>query len=274
MTPAVPPQDGGAVLAAYALYPIYLFTCEFTQAPFAYIPDNDVPVRPVTFYDEAGAPYDSVVAEEWRRYTSYDLETAGEIVEAQFGQLVYRVDDGTAPNAKTFPGKVRMVLPKSVVKFTWHNVPASLVERPDSPMVRYLGYLNQEDFVLLGQGPEYLFPAGSLLYMALGVRRYLPPVPLAIPGPGGVSFSLAKNADIQFICQWVNRDPTKPPPEPANANWLATGHNLEPWYGDRGFYYVTASDGAVAPEVPDETKWAPKWQSFPLEWLWTDPDYI
>lgn len=251
----------GAGLAAYAQYPVYLFTLEFVHEPFACLLDDAIAVRDVNYYADDGTLTATKIATEYTRFTSLDFKPQVEIVSATYGFLKFRTSDASVPNGNTFPGQPKVYVGKSVLTATWHFVPWSVIDDPRSKIVEMLGRVNQDQFLN--------YAAGSLLYTACGIRRYVAPVPEGIRIGNAVAFSHDYRCDVQFIFEFTDRVATLPP-TPSNSSWIVNGHNAFPWFNTRKFYYVTAVDPTVEADT-DDTKWVPSYLSFPFEWLWTDP---
>lgn len=259
---AIQPVEGVA-LTYFAQYSEYHLDVEFVHQPWSAKLDSAITMTDFTYYDDDGIGVSSRYANEWDRYTSYELIPSADLVTATHGSSKFRTTANTAPNGFTYPGAPRVYVGKAVLKLTWHFVPHSLVTDPASILVSYLGCVNQTAF--------FGYPAGSLLYTAVGVRRYVPPVPYSVINGNSVAFSNEYNCDIEFVFEYTDRQ-IAGAYAPQQSNWLAAGHNLLPWFRTRGFYYVTSTDGTSGDT--DETKWAPLYLSAPFEHLFTDPKVI
>lgn len=244
-------------------YAYYKITVEFAPRPYALLADEHVVPGTVNWSDDAGAPTSSTFAPEWMRFTSYEEMPATEVITFQQGQMRLHRGDADPPNLYTFPGTQSMLAPRSQILLTWHQVPYDYVTAPTGPIKKYMGRVNQTAF--------FGYPAGSLLYgTSPRIRVYTPPWPdeSAVPG-GGVTY-FDRRCDITFVFDYVNRE-TPSAPTPANANWLAAGHNLLPWAGDRRYYYGAAFKPS---DAADTAYWHPSYKSFPFQLLFTDPNFV
>lgn len=261
VTVSAPPVQSES-LPSFALYPWYLYEVEFEHFPWQVCDDESVQVVETTWFDDDGVEQDTVYAKEYQRFVDVSFEPGIEVVTANYGQQKFRRDDADPPHGYTFPGSPRVYVPKATVIIRWHFVPFDLLLDAQSTLFRYQGRINQTAF--MG------FAAGSLLYLSPRVKRYVPPVPYASFGETGVSFDESYLCDIELICEYTDRT-TPSAPTPTNANWMAEGHNLLPWYGDRQYYYVTAVDPTVGSPDTDQTKWVPQYRSCLFQHLFTDP---
>lgn len=266
-TPAVAATEG-TLLDFYALYPTYEFTIGFNHEPWAAQPDSAIEVRDLFWYDDDGDSVLTQYATEYLRYVAVDFLPSFEIVTATYGFSKFRNTAGL-PNNHTFPGAPRLYIGKSALKFTWHQVPFTYLLDPNSPIVKFLGRVNQRAF--------YGVPAGGLLYSAVGVKRYVPPVPNStLIDPDSVAFHHEYHCDLEFFFEMTDRAHAGTF-TPSNLNWIAGGHNLLPWFGGKdggssGFYYVTATDNTK--DDTDQSKWHPQYKSFLFEHLFTDPEIL
>lgn len=251
-----------------AVYPDYLFTVEFAQMPWAALSDSAIALTTLDattateYYDDAVSltdPQATRYANEWTRYVSFDFLPDVDVMTATHGHRKFRTT-GVAPNGYTFPGAPHTYVGRATVAVTWHYVPWGLVLDPNSPIVKYLGRVNQIDWAG--------FPAGSLLYLAAKIKRYMAPVPDSFVSPGAIAFSHDYCCDITFMFNYTRRDATSPI-TPASKAWIVNGWNASPWFRDQQFYYVTSTDGTENDNIP--SKWVPSHRSFLVQHLFTDP---
>jgi len=257
-----------------AAYPYYEFGIEFTPRMYSVHPDEAIYDAPLTWYDVDGSPVTTQVQEEWRRFTDYEIRPNPEIITAQQGQSFFAtsdddltptpaIGDASNPHGFSFQGFPRICVPRAQIIFKWFQVPFRYVDSPDSYLTEFIGRVNQNKFLD--------WPAGSLLYEGLSVRRYPPAAPTLTFVDGGVGLSTEKLCDIEFQWSYVRREQEDVPNFSAiNPNWIAAGHNLMPWMGDRNFYH------AVYP-LPGDTNetsgWKPTFESVPFELLFQNPDW-
>lgn len=251
----------------YAEYDYYLFTTEFLQQPYVSRNDSEIQVKKAIFFDgNATAPQSTSYAEEYRRFTSYDYSPGVEVVTANYGFQKFRGTLGKSPNGFTYPGAPRTVVGKSQLKVTWHYVPLSLIEDDKSAIIKYLGRINQTDWVT----PWRTYPAASLLYVGVEAHRYMPYLPTGkISVLGTLDLDHEYVCDITFVFDYTVRKAEPVSAAILNGNWLVDGWNAKPWVNDKKFYYVTSTDGA--PVDVDFSKWTPSYLSFLVQHLFTDP---
>jgi hypothetical protein len=250
-------------LAYYAGYTTYAVTIEFTPRPYALLPDSSITSTLTDWKGEngttSGESFSNKFTTEYLRYTDYEVIPDLDVVTAQHGQMVFR-STASPPNGVTFTGMPRVYIPKAVVKFRWYQVPYSYIDHTDSLILRYLGYINQTSF----RTGSRLWPAGSLLYRGVMVKRYTPPIPdTAIIG-GTTVYSPEKLCDLEFIWEFTKRDNASPTSPAPGAHRIMEGHNCMPWYGNRKYYYVTVNDSTAANQYPT-------YPSVPFQLLFTDP---
>lgn len=264
--PAAPVVEGTQV-AYFARYELYELDAEFEHLPYACLPDGAVGLYDLSWVDESNVTINTKYANEFIRFTSYEVVPSLQYVTAQFGQQKFRTQGG-APNGVTFPGAPRVALGGRTIKLTWHFVPYSLMEDSRSPLVKYLGRINQTTFSIGSRD----YPPGSLLYESLAATRYLPPSPdYFVQRGGATALSHDYVADFTLTLQHCDRSPGGTSPVPTNGNYIASGGwNLRPWVQDGRFYYVTSTDGTAADT--DQTKWRPSYLSVPFQLLFSDPD--
>jgi hypothetical protein len=206
------------------------------------------------------------------RYTDVEITPASEWITASQGQFRFDTRDGSPPNAiEAGHGQIRMLYQKRVVTFRWYQVPYTHITSANSNIAAGLGYVNQFDFT----GPDgTLFPAGTLLFFAVKVNRYVPPVPYVFTQPSTTIYANNKLCDIEFAMMQVNQ------PIAANAssdmvyhtmadwspNNIIAGHNLLP-YAHTGAWYYARTDITKAPA----SHMRPMFPSYPFELLWTTP---
>jgi len=248
-------------LAYYAGYQAYATTIEFTPRPYALLPDSAITSTQTSWTDETGATVQNKFTNEYLRYTDYEILPDLDVITAQHGQMVFRAA-AVPPSGTAFTGMPKVYIPKAVVKVRWFQVPYSYIESSSSLILRYLGYINQTDFVLGSR----TWPAGSLLHRGVVVKRYTPPIPDTKVIAGASVYSTAKWCDIEFVWEFTRRvNASSPSPAPSNTNWITEGHNCMPWYRDRKFYYTTVSTDVLANQYPT-------YPSVPFQLLFTDPD--
>lgn len=259
----------------YLLYPRYEFTVEFSPRDYAVLADSTIVRYLGGWNDSTSANISPVIfTSEWLRYTDFTVEPQFDTITTQLGQQVFKTQSGSAPGGSTpavFAAMPKRFLPNQLVKFVWRQVPYRYITSPKSYIGRYPGNINQNPF--------YIWPAGSLLYLGFRPFRYTPPIPQLyqwVDLNGDFAFTTQKLCNIEFNFLLTTRtgtdvpagpNPKRPEVQAANSNWIAAGHNLQPWFKNFNFYYTTVQDSTPANQVPS-------WFSFPFELLFTDPDAV
>lgn len=243
-------------------YTQYRLQVEFQPRPYAVLPDSKIIPAQLSWTDVDGTAKVTQYVPEWKRFTVAHHTPGVELITSQQGQMLLRRNDGDDPDEFPFPGMPTIRLARRAVAMTWFQVPYRYLTSERSVLASFAGHVNQFDW----NG----FSAGSLLYNGCGTSRiYTRTFPAFEEGSGAYSPDLM--ADFVLNFEHVVREAGSTPPTPANANWVAAGHNLQPWFGDRKFYYATSFD----PSNPaDTSKWYPAYFSKPFEMLFTDPEEL
>ncbi len=270
-------------IPSYPLYGDYHYRVNFSPRPYNTWQDGDITLTAGTGYKKDGSSYTFKFANEWQRFTTFDIYPTNQVITAQQGQMVFRCDGpgGTAqPNLNSFQDSPRLYLPDSVLKIRWFQVPYRYLTSENSYLARFIGHVNQTDFgpnaVGAGYGP---YKAGSLLYLGANpTATYTPP----IPDPGllaksdGNGFVNSRLCDLELNFLYTARTigtttANTPDFSAVNRNWIVAGHNLLPWLTTRKYYYATTYDPN---DAADQAKWFPSYNSFPFQQLFTDPDVL
>lgn len=222
----------------YATYDRSIVMIGFEPRPYYVLPDSQIPTGTLTWYDFDGTPKTSAYAQEWLRFTDFQVFPKPEMVTSQYGRMAFYTASGASPGgtdpskAVTFPGFLRMVVPQAEIKMIWYQVPYSYMESANSRLVSYVGCVNQTDW--------WRWKAGELLYTGCTARKYSPPSPERVTDPETVNVAVStppKLCDVEMTFLFTRRTGTDVP-SPPNRNWVAAGHNLMPWLKTRSFYYV------------------------------------
>lgn len=244
----------------YALYPQYEFMVTFTPRNYAVLKDASITLQNgQKWYSFDGTENaNAFYAQEWNRFCWYDLSPHPENITAQFGQMLFRTQSGSAPgNGVQFVGQPRIFINTQSVKIYWKQVPFRYIDSSNSWIRKYIGTINQYDF--------WKWQAGELLYINYDYRMYTPPVPELETLNNVVTTQ--KLCDITFNFLQTTRTAKDTPTTPlANKNFVPGGHNLVPWLQDRtGFFYASTDNATAASQYPT-------YMSFPHQLLFTDPD--
>lgn len=268
------PQLEAPTMPQFALYEEYVLVVNFTQRPYAVLPDTSVRMYNSgnQWTNPAGSLTGYKYAAEWVRYTYFTVQDRSEFITAQQGQNVLRADGDQLPEGVPFAGMPKVFMPGQQINIIWEQVPSRYIGSPNSYITSFQGMVNQFSF--------WNWQAGQLLYLGYEPAFFTPPVQQELvvgdqnPNPAIGTTQRLMRVVLKFLVTFrtaVN------PPSVANANFIVNHNNAFPWFaGDtpvlsksRNFYYVTtvakAGDDTGASEVPT-------FFSFPLELLFTDPD--
>lgn len=248
-------------MPAFALYPTYRVTMEFTNRNYAVLNDFDIETATYTWWDVDGSTQENLIAMEWLRFTDYQAVPQNDWVTASIGNGFVFVTEGgsgdskTDPNNAPYAGMPRILLPNEIIKMTWRQVPFRYYSSPNSFLRRFRGRINQFAW--------YNWGKGELLYLNCNPIRFTPPILQPANWLLGAT-TVDKWCDLELFFLATRREGVNVP-TPENNNFIAAGHNLMPWQADNQFYYTQS------PNPPLGTG-APTFYSFPFELLWTDPD--
>lgn len=247
----------------WANYPQYELACEFGPLPYAVVGDDQIKTGTLTYTTPTGSASAYTYAEEWKRYTDYIVEPAGQYITAKQGQYIIDVAAATAPDGYSGDsgGQLKMYFPYNVVRFRWFEVPYEYVVAAGSSFGSFLfaglGCLNQFDW--------YGHAKGTLLYVGFGADRYTPPPVGDVDVFDGLGVVTAdKLCDIEFLFGQLDVAPAEAPRAPLNANVIQAGHNLVPWSNTMQWYFAKVQTGSVGAGKP-------VYPSFPYELLFTQP---
>jgi hypothetical protein len=199
---------------------------------------------------------------EYLRFFDLECKPAAEILSSPQGQFKFFRSDAAAPHDTPISnqngGGVGILIGKQKLKFTWFFVPYEIVFSEN--VLSGLGKVNQYPF--------YGYPAGTLLFEGVEIKRYPPPAQIILADPfirGPVG---AKLCDITFVCTALIQTPRDlgggiPDYNNAIGNFrVPFGHNLVPWPGDLKYYYSLSSAPTGAGFTP-----RPIYGSYPFERL-------
>lgn len=277
---------GSPVIPAFVLHENFQYRITFSPRPYNSWQDKDIKLVDGTYYPKddpgtgGGTAYKA--AQEWLRFTTFDVYPMNNFITAQQGQMVFRVsgNGGAAePDGFMFQDSPRLYLPDSILKVRWYEVPYRYLTSANSYLTKFVGHINQNDFGFPNPNGGALepFTKGSLLYLGANPTRiYTPPIPSegVLSANFGDSFQRSRLCDLELTFMYTARkigsDTGNTPDFSAvNRNWVVGGFNLMPWLTTRKFYYVSSYDPS-APSV--QAKWRPMYNSFAFPLLFTDPD--
>lgn len=258
---------------SYSRYPWYKVTVEFSPRPYnLYEDDEGNEARPAQseWYHESNpdAARKYWYTDEWDRFVTTETFPDGQLIQLPHGttRLVTSFDDlPAAPQPNTVHGLstgsfARIFISAAIVKMKWHHVPHSFVTSLNSNFIKYQGRVNQATF----KG----FSPGTLLYDSYTSTPFMP----AFPDVSLTRMLQLCNIEMVFRYTVRPRGPAAPNElTPSNPNWIAAGHNMQPYLlgRNRGFYYAVTPD----PVEPNNTQyWQPTFNSFPVQLLFANPD--
>jgi hypothetical protein len=286
------PGVGGPIIPAFPLYKQYHCRISFSPRQWNMWQDKDIKLVPGTYYPKndtgtgpdpdnprPGIAYKG--AQEWLRFTTFDLYPMNNFITAQQGQMKFRASGlgGAAePDGFTFQDSPRMYLPDNILKVRWQEVPYRYVTSENSYLAKFVGHINQNDFGFPDKnGVMRRFKKGSLLYLGANPTRiYTPPIPSegVLTANFGDSFERSRLCDLELTFMATERtigtaSGNTPGFAAVNRNWVVGGWNLLPWLTTRKFYYATSYD---PDDEGNQSKWFPSYSSFEYPLLFTDPD--
>lgn len=266
-------------------YTHYNYKIEFKKRPYFLVPDSQIVVTTSgaqPYYPPGstgpGSAKAYYYANEWVRYTSRTQAPTADTVSATTGQMVLRTASGSDPNNWNFQGTTYQDLQNHIIEFTWYLVPYRYFLPHTEGGVTYKPYLTRFKNCV-NQYEWNGYPRGSLLYLGATPQIFIPEVP-AVTRFLGISVAQSQdllcNVKLRFL--YTTREGTDVPNDDAGAgpvdamftdrNNVPAGHNLQPNFVTRLFYYATTED----PTAPaDHTKWRASFPSFPFQLLFTDP---
>lgn len=278
---------GSPVIPAFVLHENFNYRITFSPRPYNSWQDKDVRLVDGVYYpkDDTGSGGGTAykAAEEWLRFTTFDLAPLNNFITAQQGQMKFRASATGAgsppPDGIQYQDSPRMYLPDSLLRVRWYEVPYRYLTSDNSYLLKFVGHINQDDFGFpeANGGALKPFTKGSLLYLGANPTRiYTPPIPSEgiLSRNFGDSFQRSRLCDLELTFMFTARkigSTTGDTPSFAavNRNWVVGGWNLLPWLTTRKFYYATSYD---PDDATNQAKWRPTYNSFAYPLLFTDPD--
>lgn len=238
----------------YAQYAYARVVVEFTPRPYSLFADDSIGTGACIYMDPTGAMLGPVAVYEYWRFVSFKSKPAMEYLTAQHGQ--FRMA-GTIPDGVAFPGQVRIIKKSKALTITWHQVPYAVSEGPN--IFNGLGMVNQQKW--------WGYEAGTLLFLGIDTTEPVPPPFPDLetdPDLGTTVPSADKVVNIVFnmlYCEPVMGARVTPP----LTNYIAYGHNAQPWFKDGKYYYATT--GTTIDQDP--ANGVPPYFSYPFDLLFT-----
>lgn len=263
---AADPDLEAAPFPTYALYPNYELTVEFSPLPYAVRPDSVIAVSSGTWAPPPPASGDQFYqyAPEWQRFTDFEFVSKNDTITATQGLMRFKTGSNAEPGdsgGRQFPAMPKMPLPNSIFRVYWYGVPIRYILSPNSYLRKYRGMVNQIAWWTF-QG-KTLFQPGELLYLGFQpTKTYTSPFAQLMGWTNGDQ-TMAKYVNLAIDFLYTVRQ-VNDAPAAAHPNYIVAGHNLNPYFPKRLFYYTVFDD-------KNNTN-APAWFSFPVELLFTDPD--
>lgn len=289
----------------YSVYEKYEVVVEFSSRPYVAIDNNTMDLLEIKdpgLYkitsDETGGIPDNLYYKddgsevtitgtpyrEYRRFVSYTTETSAEYLAFKSGAYMFDSDVEEIKNVPIpgFYGKI--LIPKVVVKLTWHMVPYYFIDPKSTEgtnVFEALGRVNQKQF--------FGFDPGELLFTGF----------TNVPKPKAqftdVDYNLASvselgipnineimNVDITFNFLYIpvfsyNVAGGKYPSSPSgsinseNKSYINAGHNLGPANYNKKYYPVISKDPTPPPE--EKFRKSPVYASYPFELMFNAKPY-
>lgn len=268
-----------------AVYPTWELTVEFTPRPYAALSDEVVFDNIMTTWaippaqGGAGtARQTSRFCEEYIRYTEFDIVPQNDSITGTQGNQIFQTANYPDPaqpgkvgviGGQPFSGAIKMLLPNQLLRMRWHEVPYSYYMSSNSYLKRFVGYINQLPFFPWA-GSSSIFPPGSLLYLGTNPVSYTSPIIQLQPwANGNQSTSRLCTMEMTFLVTSRIAGTTEGgPPATGNANFIAAGHNLLPFFPKKEYHYSVLNSNIAA------SNQAPPWYSIPFDMLFTNPDFV
>lgn len=254
-------------------YSDYEIVVSFSPRLYSVADDDAVNSYTMGYYNEDGVPGTLEYRDEWVRFCDEEPTGQPELITAQQGMSYFvtaaaDIDVDPIPTARPhgipFPGFPRILAAREVLLFRWYHVPYDYVTSANSYIRKYQGYINQAEW----NGHA----AGALLYDRFEAKRFVPARPDLVPNANGGGFTARKFCDVTFVFLKVYRTQSSVPDFSAiNPNWVPSGHNLQPWFGDRDFYHVVYPKQTAK---NDTAFWQPTYPSIPFQILFQNPDAV
>jgi hypothetical protein len=255
----------GNIMPAYADFPLYAVTVEFSALPYTVVDGDEIDVTDDTYYDDSGNEVDCTITTEYMRYTKFEFRPNGGYITAKQGQMSFFTSGG-GPNKTPFSDTPKIYMGDGTLLVTWYQVPEYYITWENSFINNSKGRVNQKPWLIWGPG--------QIRYDDYTTDRYTPPnSPITAYGLGTMPLlSPQKLIDITFQFSVTSRESVYTPftpADPANKSFIAGGWNLQPWLTDRQFYYaVSVPAGSLVPA----SGMVPTWRSFyGPQILFTDP---
>jgi hypothetical protein len=260
-------------------YPEYSIEVEFEKVLMSILPDDKIGIFNSAvphFPADGSAGFNYRFAEEWLRYTWWTETPSNNFVSATVGGSRFRTTDPAKPapqlNGTLFQDTPKLYLPDSIVQCKWYNVPYRYLTDQNSYLKRFIGRINEHDFMN--------YPPGSLLYLGPNPEVKMPMIQTVldlISDEDGLDQTRMMDVTLNFL--YTQRVCSDPPGAAevmftSNKNRLPFGHNLFPNFLTRKFHYVTAFDGENTVTAADQTKWEPFIKAIPFQMLFTDPQTL
>lgn len=248
----------------FVSYAKYKMSIEFQPRPYLIATDATIFGQQEAkdwYYNLGNFTVKFLDSKEYLRFTDIDVNFKTEILSSPQGQFKFVANVGQAPHNTPISnqngGGVNIIVGKREVKITWFFVPYEVVFGEN--IASGIGKVNQYDF--------YGYPAGSLLFEGVEVKKYPPPYPNILPNPLANGPSTEKVCDITFVFSCLQQTGNElgsgiPAINPVGRYKIPYGHNLLPWPGDLKWYYAETS-------APAGAAWSPRpvYGSYPMERL-------
>jgi hypothetical protein len=294
----------------YSVYEKYEIVVEFSSRPYLPIDDNAMDLLEVyantigkpglykiTSNSTGGIPDNKYYKDngdevevtgnpfrEYRRFVSYTTETSAEYLTFKSGAYVFD-SDVEAINNTPIPGFYgKTLIPKVVVKLTWHMVPYYLID-PKEPqgtnIFEGIGRVNQKQFFGFDPG-ELLFTGFTNVTKPKAQFTTLDYSLGSVSELGLPNINELSLVDITFNFLYIpvfsynvagGRYPSSPSGviNPENKNYINAGHNLAQSPFNKNYYPIVSNDPN---EIIPKYQKRPVYNSYPFELMFNAKPYI
>jgi len=283
----------------YLIYDKYEVTIEFSARNYLTLDDDTMSTlsiqNPDTFnitgiyasyYNDAGVliPVTGNPYRESKRFISYTTETAAEFLTMKGGAFKFE-SDVPQINSQVLPGFYgKTLIPKVVVKLTWHMVPYAFVNPTSvasTNIFQALGRVNQDWF--FGYGPGELlftgFTNNQKMKNQFDVTNFFTKSDLTLAKLNDILYT-----DVVFNFLYIQLysyaiDGTFYPLNPAgiinplNRSYINAGHNLAQSQVNKQYYPIVSSDTA-SPVTPPNLRKRPIYDSYPFDLMFNAKPYL
>jgi hypothetical protein len=294
----------------YSVYEKYEIVVEFSSRPYIAIDDNTMDLLEIkdpglykitsastppvdgipdnVYYKDNGAAVtvSGTPFREYRRFVSYTTETSAEYLTFKAGAYMFESDVDAIKNQPIagFFGKI--LIPKVVVKLTWHMVPYYFIDPKSiqgTNLFEGLGRVNQKQFFGFDPG-ELLFTGFTNVPKPKAQFTNVDYSLGSVTETGVPNINEIMNIDITFNFLYIpifsydqdgNPYPSRPNGiiNPNNKSYINAGHNLGPANYNKKYYPIVSKDPLDPVVIPTNLQKEPVYGSYPFELMFNAKPY-